>query len=322
MKFIRKDGSVISFQDCFSLVNKDTSPIKEIIARKDLSEFYYADETTISFKDLVQIQVNVIDVGVMIFVFQTALFSKESFINEVSKLKEMQINSFYDVLSKMKALYAVTESFNPLFVIYVPNGKYRIYEDCYKTIIGNIKTLYVSDIKQDNNIEEGTVSLPKDKSVPHKEKVKKEKDKFNFKETFSSIFKIIKKEKYHFLFSFVATFLLSVTLGIGIFDAYAGKMICIFFFICSLAGSFLNFMIYKDTYKQGGFKTLFNLITIIFYVIGFAAGFGVYMAFKAITRDAPAVQPHVLMIIGLMILVFALSMSLPLLVLYIKEKKK
>ena len=185
MKFIRKDGSVISFQDCFSLVNKDTSPIKEIIARKDLSEFYYADEATISFKDLVQIQVNVIDVGVMIFVFQTALFNKESFINEVSKLKEMQINSFYDVLSKMKALYAVTESFNPLFVIYVPNGKYRIYEDCYKTIIGNIKTLYVSDIKQDNNIEEGTVSLPKDKSVPHKEKVKKEKDKFNFKETFS-----------------------------------------------------------------------------------------------------------------------------------------
>ena len=87
MKFILKDGSVISFQDRFSLVNKDVSPIKDIISRKDLSEFYYADENTISFKELMQIQVNVIDVGVMIFVFQTATFNKDSYISEVSKLK-------------------------------------------------------------------------------------------------------------------------------------------------------------------------------------------------------------------------------------------
>ena len=232
------------------------------------------------------------------------------------------MTSFYDVLSKMKALYAVSEAFKPLFAIYVPNGKYLIYEDCFKTMIGNISTLYVTETKQEVEVEANKVSLIKEKSVTSNEKTKKEKGKFNFKETFLEIVSIIKKEKFHFLFSFVATFLLGVTLAIGVFDAYAGKMICIFFFICSLAGAFLNFMIYKDTYKQGGFKTLFNLITIIFSVIGSVAGFGVYMAFKAITRDAPAVQPHVLMIIGLMILVFALSMSLPLLVLYIKEKKK
>lgn len=320
MKFIRKDGSIISFQDHFSLVNKDASPIKEIIARNDLSEFYYVNEDTISFKDIVQIQVNVIDVGVMIFLFKSASFDKETFIAEVSKLKEIQINSFYDVLTKMKSLYVVTEAFNPLCVIYVPSGKYIIYEDCFRTIVGNIITLYVTQEKQENNIEEGVVAL-KEKPVINKSD-KTNNGKFNFKETFSQIVNIFKKEKFHFLFAFIATFLLGVTLAIGVFDAYAGKMICIFFFICSLAGSFLNFMIYKDTYKQGGFKTLFNVLTIFLSLIGIVGGFGVYMAFKAITKDVPAVMPNTLMIIGLMVLLYAISMSLPLLVIYIKEKKK
>ena len=241
MKFIRKDNSVITLDDRFSSVSKETSPIKEIINRKDLSEFYFVSDKTISFKELIQIQVNVIDVGVMIFVFETASFNKDKFIEDVSKLKEIQISSFYDVLSKMKALYAVSENFNPLFVIYVPNGKYQIYDDCFRTIVGNVKTVYATNEKDNSIVETNNISLPaKEKS---KDKPKG-KGKFSFKETIE----LFKKEKFHFLFAFVATFLLSVTLDIGIFDAYAGKMLCIFFFICSLAGAFLNFMIYKDTY--------------------------------------------------------------------------
>ena len=315
MKFIRKDNSVITLEDRFSLVSKETSPIKEIINRKDLSEFYFVSDKTISFKELIQIQVNVIDVGVMIFVFETTSFNKDKFIEDVSKLKEIQISSFYDVLSKMKALYAVSENFNPLFVIYVPNGKYQIYDDCFRTIVGNVKTIYATNEKDNSIVETNNISLPaKEKS---KDKPKG-KGKFSFKETIE----LFKKEKFHFLFAFVATFLLSVTLDIGIFDAYAGKMLCIFFFICSLAGAFLNFMIYKDTYKQSGFKSLFNILTVIISVIGLLGGFGVYMIFKSITKDVPAVIPHVLMILGMMILIYAISMSLPLLFNFIKKRKK
>ena len=315
MKFIRKDNSVITLDDRFSSVSKETSPIKEIINRKDLSEFYFVSDKTISFKELIQIQVNVIDVGVMIFVFETTSFNKDKFIEDVSKLKEIQISSFYDVLSKMKALYAVSENFNPLFVIYVPNGKYQIYDDCFRTIVGNVKTIYATNEKDNSIVETNNISLPaKEKS---KDKPKG-KGKFSFKETIE----LFKKEKFHFLFAFVATFLLSVTLDIGIFDAYAGKMLCIFFFICSLAGAFLNFMIYKDTYKQSGFKSLFNILTVIISVIGLLGGFGVYMIFKSITKDVPAVTPHVLMILGMMILIYAISMSLPLLFIFIKKRKK
>ena len=160
MKFIRKDQSVISYQDRLSFVNKEVSPINEIINRKDLSEFYYVDDKTISFKELIQIQVNVIDVGVMIFVFETVSFNKDKFVEDVSKLKEIQITSFYDVLSKIKALYAVSETFNPLFAIYVPNGKYQIYEDCFKTVAGNINmsvkvliTLLLNQITLDYRIK-------------------------------------------------------------------------------------------------------------------------------------------------------------------------
>ncbi len=315
MKFIRKDNSVITLDDRFSSVSKETSPIKEIINRKDLSEFYFVSDKTISFKELIQIQVNVIDVGVMIFVFETASFNKDKFIEDVSKLKEIQISSFYDVLSKMKALYAVSETFNPLFVIYVPNGKYQIYDDCFRTIVGNVKTIYATNEKDNSIIETNNISLPANEKSKDKPK---EKGKFSFKETIE----LFKKEKFHFLFAFVATFLLSVTLDIGIFDAYAGKMLCIFFFICSLAGAFLNFMIYKDTYKQSGFKSLFNILTVIISVIGLLGGFGVYMIFKSITKDVPAVIPHVLMILGMMILIYAISMSLPLLFNFIKKRKK
>ena len=315
MKFIRKDNSVITLEDKFSLVSKETSPIKEIINRRDLSEFYFVSDKTISFKELIQIQVNVIDVGVMVFVFETASFNKDKFIEDVSKLKEIQISSFYDVLSKMKTLYAVSENFNPLFVIYVPNGKYQIYDDCFRTIVGNVKTIYVTNEKDNSIVETNNISL----SAKEKNKDKpKEKGKFSFKETIE----LFKKEKFHFLFAFVATFLLSVTLDIGIFDAYVGKMLCIFFFICSLAGAFLNFMIYKDTYKQSGFKSLFNILTVIISVIGLLGGFGVYMIFKSITKDVPAVTPHVLMILGMMILIYAISMSLPLLFSFIKKRKK
>ena len=315
MKFIRKDNSVITLDDRFSSVSKETSPIKEIINRKDLSEFYFVNDKTISFKELIQIQVNVIDVGVMVFVFETASFNKDKFIEDVSKLKEIQISSFYDVLSKMKALYAVSENFNPLFVIYVPNGKYQIYDDCFRTIVGNVKTIYATNEKDNSIVETNNISLPANEKSKDKPK---EKGKFSFKETIE----LFKKEKFHFLFAFVATFLLSVTLDIGIFDAYAGKMLCIFFFICSLAGAFLNFMIYKDTYKQSGFKSLFNILTVIISVIGLLGGFGVYMIFKSITKDVPAVIPHVLMILGMMILIYAISMSLPLLFNFIKKRKK
>ena len=315
MKFIRKDNSVITLEDRFSLVSKETSPIKEIINRKDLSEFYFVNDKTISFKELIQIQVNVIDVGVMVFVFETASFNKDKFIEDVSKLKEIQISSFYDVLSKMKALYAVSDTFNPLFVIYVPNGKYQIYDDCFRTIVGNVKTVYATNEKDNSIVETNNISLPAKKKNEDKPK---EKGKFSFKETIE----LFKKEKFHFLFAFVATFLLSVTLDIGIFDAYAGKMLCIFFFICSLAGAFLNFMIYKDTYKQSGFKSLFNILTVIISVIGLLGGFGVYMIFKSITKDVPAVTPHVLMILGMMVLIYAISMSLPLLFNFIKKRKK
>ena len=318
MKFIRKDQSVISYQDRLSFVNKEVSPINEIINRKDLSEFYYVDDKTVSFKELIQIQVNVIDVGVMIFVFETVSFNKDKFVEDVSKLKEIQITSFYDVLSKIKALYAVSETFNPLFAIYVPNGKYQIYEDCFKTVAGNINTLYVSQSIDNSIIESNNTGLPNKDSDVDKRNVSKGKIKFSFKE----VIELFKKEKFHFLFSFVATFLLSVTLDIGIFDAYGGKMLCIFFFICSLAGAFLNFMIYKDTYKQSGFKSLFNILTIVTSVIGLFGGFGVYMIFKSITKDVPAVTPHVLMILGMMILIYAISMFLPLLFIFIKKRKK
>jgi len=60
MKFILKDNLAVTLEDSFSLVNKETSPIKEIINRKDLSEFYFVSDKTISFNIICRLLFSVI----------------------------------------------------------------------------------------------------------------------------------------------------------------------------------------------------------------------------------------------------------------------
>lgn len=318
MKFIAKDGTELIINEDFSLVNKETSPLKEIIERKDFSSFVFVDDQTIPFSEITQIQVNVIEVGVMIFLFQTSEFNKEDFIYEVSKLKELSIMSFYDVLNKMKSLYSVAQEFRPLFVIYNPNGKYRIYDDCFKTIYSGIKTLYVS-----NHAEEVIVKNSSSVEKPHytqQEKVKTKDKKSSFH--FVNPIPVIQNDKFHFLFAVVATLLCGFTLSIGIHDAYAGKMLCIFFFICSLAGAFLNFMIYKDTFVKNEIKSMYSILTIFSSVLGIGLSVGGYFIFKALSKDELAVKPHFMMILGLIVAIYLISSAISYLVIYLKKRKK
>lgn len=314
MKFICNDGSELELLEDCSTVSKDTSPIKEILTRKNFSNYTFFDVEEVPLSGATQIQVNIIDVGVMVFIFKANDFDKESFINEVSKLKDIQLNSFYDVLNKVKALYQTVEAFNPLFAIYNPVGKWKIYGDCFKTINAKIKTIYVSD-------NSNSVAVKKDGSETETIKTNdspKQKTKFQFVNPIP----IIVKDKFHFLFAFIATLLIGFTLSIGIYDAYLGKMICVFFFICALAGSFLNFMIYKDTFKSNSIKSMYALLSVTCSILGIGISVAFYYLFKSITKDKPVIEPKLIMILGLMILIFLISSSMPLIVNYFKKRKK
>ena len=339
MKFIAKNGYEVSFLEEFSFTNKDVSPIKEILERKDFSQYSFVSDKETPLSDLLPIQVNILDVGQCIYFFNKDEFDKDSFVENVSRLKEMSVASFYDVLTKVRTLDEVTLPYNALFVIYNPIGKFRIFEDCFKTLNLKNNLIYVS--LKENNAIVVKGEAPETKPAKKKEKVEKvETAKENNEETkepkekkgngflnkvksylFNPI-SVIKKDKFHFLFALIATFLIGFTLSIGIFNAYAGKLICIFFFICSLAGSFLNFMIYKDAFKTNKFGSPFVTTTIISSVIGLGLSIGGYYIFKATSNEVLAITPHILMILGIVLFVYMASSSIPLLIDFIKNKKR
>ncbi len=318
MKIVNPEGITLTFSENFSLVSKETSPFKEIIQRKDFSKFVFSDVEEIPLSDTTQIQVNIIDVGVMIYLFKTNEFQKEKFIEDVSKLKELQLNSFYDVLNKVKTLFQVTETFNPLFAIYNPAGKWKILEECFKTITTNIKIFYISESESSAVVSKSEPTYVASSYNTEKPSEPKEKAKFKF----TNPMPIITKDKFHFLFALIATLLIGFTAAIGIYDAYAGKLICIFFFICSAAGAFLNFMIYKDTYKSNSFKSMYSLLTIGSSLVGIAIGSGFYFLFKMITTEKAAVEPKFILILFIMVIVSVISGVIGYLFNFLKKRKK
>lgn len=339
MKFIAKNGYEVSFLEELSTTSKDISPIKEILERKDFSQYTFICDKEVPLTDVIPIQVNILDVGQCIYFFIKEEFDKDSFVENVSKLKEMPVSTFYDVLSKVRALDEVTFGFSPLFVVYNPVGKFRIYEDCYRTLRLKNRTIYVSLTENNAVVVKGEVIENKQEKKKEKaekivaiessnEEPKKAKDQTGngfFNKVKSKLFNpitVIKKDKFHFLFALVATFLIGFTLAIGIYNAYAGKLICIFFFICSLAGSFLNFMIYKDAFKVNKLKSPFVITTIISSMIGFGLSIGGYYIFKVTSKEVLAVTPHILMIIAIILVVYLISSSIPLLIDLLKKRKK
>lgn len=328
MKFIGKDGYQVVLQDNLNTITKDISPIREILERKDFSNFSFSSDTDIALSETMPILVNILEVGAAYYFFKKDDFNKDDFVEKVSKLKDMPMNSFYDALNKVKALDEVASNFNPLFVIYNPIGKLRIYEDCYKTLELKNKTIYVSQSECSVTVVKSVIKEKKAEEKPEKKKEEKDTKESQTKPGFLNKIKflnpipIIKKDKFHFLFALIATFLIGFTLSIGIYNAYAGKLICIFFFICSLAGSFLNFMIYKDAIKEYPLKSSFMLVTAISSVIGMGISIGGYYIFKATSKEALAVGPHIMMILGIILLVYLLSCSIPAVYFYLKKRKK
>ena len=310
MKFIKPSGKEFELTERLSFVDKKVSPFKEILSRKDFSKYSFVDEEKITLDAVTQIQVNILDVGTMIYIFKTEGFNKDQFIEEVSKLKEMKVESESDASKKIKALFDIAEINKPLFAIYNPNGKSLISEDSFKVIKTDIKTIYISH--SDNAI--------KPEELGQKEIIEEPEEDTSFK--FSNPFPIIAKEKFHYVFTLIATLLLGFTSSIGIYDAYGGKMICIFFFICSLAGAFLNFMIYKDTLKAHRFKSMEMILTAVFSIFGIGLSVAFYFLFKHITTEKPVIEPKLFLVLGVMVLIYLLSASIPLLIKVIKQKRK
>ena len=299
MKFISNQGLELDYTETFNIVNRSLSPFKEILNKKDTSGFSIELEETISFENIFQLQVNVKQAGSFAFLFKKEGFNKEEAINEILPLKDMPSKSNEDIINKTKALFEVANKHFPLMVIYKPNGKYFLEADALKEISGDLLCFFAEHV--DNEVEEAN------------------KDgKFKFENPF----KLIAKEKMHFIFGIIAPFLITFTLSLAIYDIYAAKMIYIFFFICAAAGMFLNAFIYFDTIKAHRLKEMYTVLTIIFTLIGLGLGVGGYLVFKMLNKEPPKVLPSIMIIVLASLAAVVISAFCSLIIKAIKGKKK
>ena len=296
MIFLLPEKHKRQFDESFNIVKKSSTPFKEILGKGDLTDYAIMEEDkAISFENIFQLKVNVKHSGSFTFLFKKEGFDKEGLINQILPLKEMPIKTEEEVHNKIATLFSVVKESSPICVMYSPNGKNSISVDALKILSEGFVTFYIQ---------------------PNQEEEAKET---SFK--FENPFKVIAKEKFHFLFSFVATFLIGFTSSIAIYNIYASNMIYIFFFICALAGMVLNAFIYYDTTKAHKLVSMYGVLTILCSLIGFGGSIGGYILFKNLNKDAPKVLPKMWLILLVILCLCVISAFASLLIKLIKKKK-
>lgn len=338
MKFFDSKNNSSIYQNVFNEVDYTDFPFKNIILKKDYQSLSLIATEEIPFEATTQIKINVNKVGSIILFFKLVDFNRENFTSEISKLGEINSNTIADVIFKVRTVYQIAKRYNVLFSIYTPRGDYILFEDCYNNLVGDVITFYVHNIDfnevdnyrppirlfkkhgkekpapkpQPKPVEDRTYE-PEHKEVDKKDRPKKEKLQF------TNPFKVLQKDKFHYLFGFVAAFLIGFTISVSIYDMYLGNTIYIFFLICSLAGMFLNALIYRDTLNSKSIKSTEFILDVAMSLVGWAVSIGGYFIFVAITKEK--VNTNNFMILMLQLAGIAVSGAIGYLLAYLKKKR-
>lgn len=252
---------------------------------------------------------------------------KDSAKTKVEKLKDAvkEFNPIFIIFANPD-VFAITideakELFEGLNFFYVEKeGDSEVIEaECKEEMHEEVITEGVSEEsevvevqdQQDGNteivekVDETEEPIPAPAEVPVKEKPKKTNDDPFFKKCSRFLKKsgaIIKKDKFNFLFTLVAAILIGITIGIGVYKAYQGKYICIFFFIAALVGMALNSFVYRDVLVKHKFLSHHILLNALTSIVALAISIGIYYLFVYLTKEKanPAPKLILLMFIQLM----------------------
>lgn len=326
MKFVGNKDQQSSFSLRFQETETNTFPFVDILFQRDLSQIKYIDTEEIPFDNIFQLKVNIKRVGSVLFFFNKENFNKDGFVEEVTPLGEIESNTIADVIYKTRKLYEVASRFNPLFSVYCPQGDYILYQDCYESLTNNVPTFYLYDydpsVLQAKSNRKKEVKPEKKPAKVEQNGNKLEKPNKSEKFQFRNPFKVLKEDKYHYIFAFVSAFLIGFTIAIAIFDMYLGKKIFYFFLVCALVGAVLNCLIYKDTFVSHRVKSMEMLCNIVISLIGFGLSIGGYFIFKLLAKDKPVENPSLAFILLIPLAVIILSAAIGYLVSIIIQKKK
>ena len=325
MKFILDNNEQLEFAENFNIVDINSSPFKQIINKTDYSSFSFERDNEIySLADTAHLQVNVINVGLLNFFFKKDGFKKDEIFEKVSLLKEMEVVNKATGMNKVQVLLSTLKDYYPLFVVIRLEGQYAFDAESLEFMSQGFKFFFINpDIPLIVSEEPEPV---KDEQKNDEDKLIKEKKSFFKRDkkvtaNTKNPFKIIIDDKYHFLFTLIAALLIGFTMGVAIFNSYFGKMVCIFFYICSVAGGVLNGFVYYDCFKANKFLSVYTYTSAATTVIGLGGSVGFYYLFYYLSSEKPDVTPNILVIIASMIAMVAISIATAYIIKKIKEKK-
>ena len=330
-------GKKTTYLNPVNSVERRASPFKEIVNHEDYSKYgvSFGDGEQALLSETFQLQVNVTDIGIFHFIFSNQYFSKEEIVPQISELKNFTVSNLKAAVDKVSALLSIIKPYNPLITVYDPIGQYALNE-LYLATVGKNEVIFMlpeGEGQFPTPKPEETKPEPKQEVKPKPLKPVNPNKKNNiFTIAWAAIkmfFEPIKEDKFSFVFALLASFIIGFTSGTGVYNAFSGKGIAVFFFICCAAGAVLNAFVYSDLMKVTKIKSLKFVVMIctsIFALILSIIGSAIFFNLQTnVPEDFPSIGKIYLVFIPVAIAIIAIStfISIPIKkVLKIEDKKK
>lgn len=292
-KFVAPGGKDYQYDERVVLVKKKASPIREILSKKDFSEFSIVyNDNTLSLENAFHLQINVNFVGTFHFIFNKEDFVVEDLAKQISPLKDEIIFNGITAREKVRTLLNIVNKPSLLFIVYDEEEATYLDSKFLQEYASNVQIFIVEKEKPYIEEEHYTVitvgNVEEDEPVTNrkqknqKAKAKKVPTTSNRRESEKSIkgfFASVVEKKYHYLLLFVSTTLFAVSIPLAIINIYSKNAIYIFLFVCALIGIGMDGYSYIDLFKHYGLSRQESVASYISNVIGIGAGTGLFVLF-------------------------------------------
>ena len=320
VKFISPKDNVTSFSQNIIEVDEDFSPIKEILKKSDFSQYFFVpsdnDEDKISLGSVFQLQVNVKNVGVFHFIFKSEGFNKEEIVNQISGLKDMNVDNAESARYKVGALVSIVRSYDPLFAVFKESPDTYYYSYQLDLVINNMFPVFVVKPEEEYQMDEFVIG----DNIYEESASKPEKKKRSLKISKDKLLKDLLKNKFSLLLIFISTLLLEVSIPLAILNIYAKNAIYIFLFICGVIGIVMNTYCYIDYFRNRNVKNPLFLISVASNVLGLGTGIGIFAIFYNISTKAEG-TPNIGSLIAIGVLVTVIIVAATIAIIYFIPRK-
>lgn len=264
IKFFDKENSYVEL------------PFDEIVSNKYFSSFSFSinDEKAISIKDVFYLKLNSKNEYTLYLFFPKDKVNRDVLLSKIDEYREGEYESNKD---KAISLVKLVNEYEPIYSRYISRSENFLNEEEIKSILPNAEF--------EINIPEPTPAPLTEREIEEKEKqgFKDKKDK-KLKDYLIFDIRSIKRNKYHFIFLLISSFLFGFAAALGYCNVVLNKLIYLVFFLCAGAGVFLNTYCYYDYFEVRNIKDRLFVYVVLDNLIGTAIAIGLTLIFHSINN--------------------------------------